>query len=382
MNSKNSAFIVIIAIALLLGGLGGYLLSRPVASPTPTPEITGGTDADTIEGNLLPSPNDAKFLTYENKQYGLSFLYPATLARTSGGGALVSFTGSDSEIRILKIADSDANFKNIIIGNTYFDGSGANPKSFSEFSEKTIGENNFYYIRTGLFEGVLSLRYYAVRPDGIYVFSLISRGVDWTNPNFNVEEDQGHLYLKQILSSIVFGKSISPTPGPVKPVSLVTYRNDEAGYTVQYPKDFFVNESGKNPLNSNESFYGIFFNFPSSFTLGTNLSKESYISIETKAEVACTPSDFTYTGEGPISKSLSLQSDGISWTGKAGSDAAAGNYYTETIYTTMHNKTCYGAKLFLHATNVGNYEPGTIREFDQDAIDTIFKGMVSSIRFI
>ncbi|MDD5050876.1 MAG: hypothetical protein PHV93_04055 [Candidatus Pacebacteria bacterium] len=384
MNQKNLIASIIIFVALLLGGFGGYYLShRAVVSPTPEP--TGGTDSDTIEGNTLPSANDAKYLTYENKQYGFLLLYPAVLARTTGSGALVSFTDSKNiEIRILKIADSDADYQNVLIGNTYYDGSGANPKSFSEFTAKTIGENTFYYIKSGLFEGVLSLHYYAVLKTGIYDFSLVSRGVDWTNPGFNVEEEQGHLYLKQILSSVVFGKSVASTPAPSKPVSLIQYRNDESGYIVQYPEDFQVDESGKSPATG-DFVQGIIFHFPNRFTLGTNLSPhDSYISVETKGEVACTPGDFISPDErdGVVHTEPIIQSNGITFTGGSGNGAAAGNYYEEVAYTALHNGTCYGIKLFLHSTNVGNYDPGTIREFDRDKINTIFTNMISSLRFL
>ncbi|MDD5068680.1 MAG: hypothetical protein PHS53_02465 [Candidatus Pacebacteria bacterium] len=379
MNQKNLIASIIIFVALLLGGFGGYYLSHRGAV-SPTPEPTGGTDADTIEGNTLPSANDAKYLTYENKQYGFSLLYPAVLARTSGSGALVSFTDSNNiEIRILKIADSDADYENTLIASTYYDGSGANPKSFSEFKPVTIGENTFYFIKTGLFEGVLSLHYYAVRKTGIYDFSLVSRGVDWTNPNFSVEEEQGHLYLKQILSSIVFGGSVSAiTPLPTKPALLTEYRSDESGYIVEYPQDFRVDESGKSPVTG-DFIQGIIFHFPTSLTSGTNLSQDSYISIETKGEVACTPEDFL--GD-PLLKQLpDINSGSIAWKGGMVGDAGAGNMYVQNAYATLHNTVCYGVRLFLHSTNVDNYPSGTIRAFDRSLIDALYQQMIASFRW-
>ncbi|MDD4989201.1 MAG: hypothetical protein PHV42_02145 [Candidatus Pacebacteria bacterium] len=384
MNNKNSAIVVVIVAALLIGGLAGYYISTHSAIQTPAPQTSGGTDADTIEGNSLPSPQgESKYLSYENKQYGFSLTYPMSLSLAPGSGAIVDFkSANNAEIRVLKIADSDSDFQNVLIQNTYYDGSGANPKSFAEFKNVTIGENSFYFIKTGLFEGVLTLHYYAVRPTGIYDFSLISRGVDWTNPNFNVQTEEGHLYLQQILGTLSFFSPTLPTPSPAKPVSFLEYRSDESGYTIQYPSNFFVNESGKNPLNGTDPFYGIFFNFPSSFTAGTNLSKESYISVETKAEVQCTPGDFLDQGGGPSPKPADIQSNGIYWTGGFSADAAVGNLYEETAYTTIHNGTCYGVKLFLHSGNIGNYDPGTIRSFDADTINSIFKGMVSSISFL
>ncbi len=385
MNQKNIIIIVLVIIILFSAGLSTYNFSLLTATTSPQP--TGGIDADTIEGGLVPTETAAKNISYENKKYGFSLMYPATLTAVSGNGAIVSFkSGEAAEIRVLKITDSPTDFQNTLIQDTFYDGSGANPKSFSEFTEKTIGQNDFYFIKSGLFEGVLTLHYYLVRKDGIYDFSLVSRGVDWTNPSFNLDEEQGYVYLKQMLGTLSFAGSPSPvatsmpTSMPAKPATSLIYRNDEAGYTVQYPKGFFAVESGRNPLNMNETFSGIFFNFPSSFVLGTNLSKESFISVETKVEIACTPKDFLMAGN-PGSTST-IQADGLTFKGQSASDAAAGNRYNETVYTTLHKNVCYGIRLFLHSGNIDNYDPGTVRAFDQAKIESLFKEMVSSFRFI
>lgn len=93
-------------------------------------------------------------------------------------------------------------FQDVLINDVMFDASGMHPKSFNEFQLRHLGTHDFYYIKTGLFEGVLSINYYLVTDNKIDVFTLVSHGVDWTNPQFDPEQDPGHLKLKELLSTL------------------------------------------------------------------------------------------------------------------------------------------------------------------------------------
>ncbi len=46
--------------------------------------------------------------------------------------------------------------------------------------------------------------------------------------------------------------------------------------------------------------------------------------------------------------------------------AAAGNLYDSRVYRTLYAGTCYEVALTVHTTNIGNYEPGTVAEFDKE----------------
>ena len=92
----------------------------------------------------------------------------------------------------------------LLIEDVIYDGSGKHPDSINEFEKRTIGNNSFYFIKTGLFEGQLNLRYYLANQAGIFSFQVMSNDVDWTNLEFDIENDQGHLYLKKILSTFKF----------------------------------------------------------------------------------------------------------------------------------------------------------------------------------
>lgn len=150
--------------------------------------------------------------TYESKQQGFSIKYPPELtvqpvaSSTTATGTLVVFKGGeqykDFTIELSRIGTDKEGYVQKMITATIFDGSGEHPKSFDEFDSVAINNNTdnfFYYIRTGVFEGVLSLVYYYPTDRGIYAFNLVAHGVDWTSPEYDAEIDPIHLMLRQML---------------------------------------------------------------------------------------------------------------------------------------------------------------------------------------
>ncbi|MCL5091117.1 MAG: hypothetical protein M1514_03850 [Patescibacteria group bacterium] len=96
------------------------------------------------------------------------------------------------------------NFQEVLINDAVYEGSGMNPKSFSEFKELKLSDNTFYYLETGRFEGILSFNYYVIRGEEIIGFNLVSSPVDWTNPKFISENDLLNQELITILKSFKF----------------------------------------------------------------------------------------------------------------------------------------------------------------------------------
>lgn len=159
----------------------------------------------------------ASWGTYTHTQLGIEFKYPPNLSLNAIGNKdiiPVSFTdlsntkqrlstSHDINFKVIPVAPG-ADYKTTLINDIVFVGSGMHPKSFAEFSSKTIGDNMVYYIRTGLLEGVLSMNYYIVNKNQVFAFVLTSSPVDWTNPNFKPENDPLNQKLLQILSTFKF----------------------------------------------------------------------------------------------------------------------------------------------------------------------------------
>ena len=63
------------------------------------------------------------------------------------------------------------------------------------------------------------------------------------------------------------------------------------------------------------------------------------------------------------------------------SEGAAGNYYDTTSYRTIRNNTCYAVEYTIHSTNLRNYDPGSVGEFDTQAVVQTLESMVQSFKF-
>lgn len=214
--------IIIVAIFVLIIAFAGYFAIQGFfaqggqPSSVPSPE-------NSISPTPTPSPAtnpSAAWPAYANTQYGFDIKYPDSFKISDQlyPKSIITFIPSNEEymplqgaiptyvIYIKRMSDplTDQQFKNFLLKNVVFSPSGLHPKSFTDFKQINIGGNNFYFIRTELFEGQLALSYFLSSQGGVYSFNLISTKVDWTNQSFDMENDMGHIYLKQMLSTLVF----------------------------------------------------------------------------------------------------------------------------------------------------------------------------------
>jgi hypothetical protein len=58
--------------------------------------------------------------------------------------------------------------------------------------------------------------------------------------------------------------------------------------------------------------------------------------------------------------------------------AGVGNIYDQVIYRTVIENVCYEMLLSMHSGNIGNYAPGTVVEFDRDALLAKFEAILAS----
>ena len=149
------------------------------------------------------------------------------------------------------------------------------------------------------------------------------------------------------------------------------YASAAYSFSIRRPDGFVVDEAyAYQGLRPDESIPGVSFTIPAAMTSGTNLSKDTRVSVERlPAGTACDAVSFIGSSAGP---SQSVRESGRDWTVAKGGDAGAGNFYDETVYATSGPGGCYGLRLFIHSTNVGNYDPGAVVEFDREALDATY----------
>ncbi len=145
------------------------------------------------------------------------------------------------------------------------------------------------------------------------------------------------------------------------------YDNATFAFSIRYPALYTVNEEHVySALGPGSEIKGIAFMVPSSISTGTNLSADSYLSVERQAlnDTECRPRAFL--GQSVNERTESI--NGRNFTLADSSGAGAGNRYDETVAVTSVGTNCYGLRLFIHSTVIENYEPGTVREYDRQSL--------------
>jgi hypothetical protein len=158
------------------------------------------------------------------------------------------------------------------------------------------------------------------------------------------------------------------------------YRDAKLGYEISYPPSWRVDTTHDyQALGPGKDIHGTAFIVSESTAFGTNLSNESYLAVETlPGATACTADKFLDNSD--PSEAHTEQAGGITWSVEHGTDAGAGNFYDETVYAVQGTQSCLAIRYFIHSTNISDYPPGSVREFDKAQLLATFDRMRASFR--
>jgi hypothetical protein len=85
-------------------------------------------------------------------------------------------------------------------------------------------------------------------------------------------------------------------------------------------------------------------------------------------------------GGGPEYPADEVTVNGLTFVHTTAEGAGAGNYYQQEIFRTVYNNACNEVIFYIHYTNVGNYTPGTVFEFNRDAVMRNLEAVLSMIK--
>ncbi|MFZ2205343.1 MAG: hypothetical protein WA057_04775 [Candidatus Magasanikiibacteriota bacterium] len=144
-----------------------------------------------------------------------------------------------------------------------------------------------------------------------------------------------------------------------------TYTDIALHMSVTYPENFIIDNTYKyQMLGPGKDIEGIKFAIPKSISDGTNLSNDSYISIENiKQSKNCTADLFL-----DQAKASSLIDGNMTYSYASSTGAAAGNRYEEKIYAIPGTNSCIAVRYFIHYGVLENYPEGTIKQFNEKAL--------------
>ncbi len=205
-----------------------------------------------------------------------------------------------------------------------------------------------------------------IRADGARYANADETILFWSKGNGVLFEEKG---IQNYKNCIILSKD----PGGLAN----QYKNEDLLFTMRYPSDYIVNEQYLyTALGPQKNIKGVSFTIASSSAQGTNLSKDSYISVENKSGVVgCSANLFLPSG---AATSTNFEAETpYSYGTFAG--AAAGNRYDETVYSFTHGTTCFAVRYFIHYGVFENYPAGSIKEFDKVELTKTFDAIRKSI---
>jgi membrane-bound inhibitor of C-type lysozyme len=168
---------------------------------------------------------------------------------------------------------------------------------------------------------------------------------------------------------------VSDTP---ETVSWLAFASSKLGFSIRYPEGWAVNaDFTYEGLGPDKPIAGASFTISAALAKGTNLSPDSYLSVETLPDVAdCTAAAFLPEG---ADAPKSVDENGTIWSVATMQDAGAGNFYDETVHAMPGTAPCRAVRYLIHSTNIANYDPGTVKEFDRAALTATFDTMRRSL---
>ncbi len=151
------------------------------------------------------------------------------------------------------------------------------------------------------------------------------------------------------------------------------YHSNEKGFTLRYPTGYSVKESyAYQGMGPGKSIAGTQFTIPQTLKGDTNLSSDTYLSVEqfprTPADRSCT-ADLFLDGA-PTTEDVTEGM--LTYSMASASGAGAGNRYEETVYAIPGTNPCVAIRYRVHYGVLANYPEGTVREFDAVALKNQF----------
>ena len=180
----------------------------------------------------------------------------------------------------------------------------------------------------------------------------------------------------------MLGSNTTTTPdqeplGSETPPQTATTTYSGATFTLTYPTDFVVDPAFSNEeVNPAKPISGVKFSVPPSMATGTNLASDTFLSVEWLPRAKKCSGDI-YLHDNVSSQEVT--DGGVVYSMASTSGAAAGNRYEEIVYAIPNSSPCTAVRYSIHFSEMANFEPGTVQEFDRAKLVSTFDEMRRSL---
>jgi hypothetical protein len=176
------------------------------------------------------------------------------------------------------------------------------------------------------------------------------------------------------LTDFILRVAINP---PGKSEQLFQYNNPATGLSLTYSDQF---GPARFPSSANiKTNLDLVLQFiDTNSYVKTNLSEVYFLlgsSADPQTVASCT--DISQSSE-PEQFDGNEVINGYTFVHSTSAGAGAGNYYQQEIYRMVNKNVCYEVIYFIHYTNIGNYTPGTVTEYDSAALMKKLKNVLAT----
>jgi len=159
------------------------------------------------------------------------------------------------------------------------------------------------------------------------------------------------------------------------------FESGAQAFSIRYPADYTVDDTYKyQALGTGKDIAGVKFTIASSTAAGTNLSPDTYLSIEEIPQASYCSASLFLDGGSKMSVSTTTIG-GTEYSVATTTGAAAGNRYEESVYAISVTNPCIAVRYFIHYGVLANYPTGTVQQFDEAALRAQFDAMRGSLIF-
>jgi membrane-bound inhibitor of C-type lysozyme len=151
------------------------------------------------------------------------------------------------------------------------------------------------------------------------------------------------------------------------------YVNNTRDFSLRLPSPstsvqdgYIANDTHTYQLDSGKEISGVRFHIPASPTFGTNLSTETYISVESMPDLQECSAGAFFGNRGAVS--FKLTENDIQYSVASMTDAGASNRHEERVYALPETSPCVGVRYFIQYATLESYKSGAVRAFDKAAL--------------
>ena len=153
-----------------------------------------------------------------------------------------------------------------------------------------------------------------------------------------------------------------------------------SSFSVVYPVDYTIDAAFQNmEVNPKKPISGVKLTIPGTMATGTNLASDTFVSIEQLPRAKhCTGDIYLADNVTPTE----VTDNGVTYSLATTTGAGAGNLYEEMVYAIASSSPCTAVRYSIHSGNIGNYDPGAVKEFDRNALLNSFDTIRRSLQLI